>query len=260
MHAYARREWRKVLVVVLVLFVAGMNMIAFMWMKPLLNYLVPFWADPVLAGIDNALFLGNDPWTLLAWLNGPASGMIYHPVWCVLMIFALLMTAWAPPSAQKSAVMLSYFVLWSIVGPMVHMVLPAAGPVFYERMGYGPRYAGLDGGPETKAVADYLWAIYSTRSFGAGSGISAMPSLHVAIATWTVVAFHNFARRFRMVALGGWLVIFLLSISLGWHYAADGIVGTICALCVYFCMLKLFRAKPALAAGRLQPSLSVAAE
>lgn len=263
MHAYARREWRKTLLVALVMSVAGMNMIAFMWIKPLLNYLIPFWADPVLADIDRAIFLGHDPWTLLAWMNGPASGMIYHPVWCVMMIFALLMAASAPPSAEKSAVLLSYFALWSLVGPIVHILLPAAGPVFYERMGYGPRYAGLDGGPETKAVADYLWAIYSTRSFGAGSGISAMPSLHVTIATWTVIAFHTFARRWRVAALVSWLVIFLLSISLGWHYAGDGIVGTIAALFVYFGLLKLFRARSPFTPGRApfrpQPLLARAA-
>ena len=43
-------------------------MIAFMWTKPLLNF-VPFWADPLLARADRLLFLGTDPWKLLDWMN-----------------------------------------------------------------------------------------------------------------------------------------------------------------------------------------------
>lgn len=242
-NQFLRRERPKVLFMAFVMFVAGINMIAFMWMKPLLNYLVPFWADPLLADIDHALFLGHDPWTYLAWLNTPIAGFIYHPVWCILMIFALLMAAWARPSAEKSAILLSYFACWCVVGPVIHMLMPAAGPIFYDRMGYGNRFEGLDGGPETKMVGDYLWAIYATKSFGAGSGISAMPSLHVTIACWTVLAFHHFARRWRPIAIGGYAIILLLSVSLGWHYAIDGIVGTIAAVAVYASCLGLFRMK-----------------
>lgn len=260
MRAYARNNPRKIASMTLFMLLAGMNLIAFMWMKPLLNYLVPFTADPALADIDYALFLGHDPWTLVSWMSFPAAGLIYHPAWFVMMIFALLMTAAAPPSAEKSAVLLGYFVLWSLVGPAIHTMTPAAGPIFYERMGYGPRFASLDGGAETKAVADYLWSIYSTGSFGAGSGISAMPSMHVTISSWTVIAFNFFAPRLRGVAVFGWAVIFLMSIALGWHYACDGIVGAIAALACHYALLRLFRAKPSFGVLRPQPSLSAAAE
>jgi PAP2 superfamily len=162
---------------------AGINLIVFMWMKPLLNKFVPFWADPLLASFDNALFLGQDPWTLLTWLDSPVSGLIYHPLWFIGMIVALLLTAAAPPSDEKSTVLLGYFTLWSVVAPLVHTILPAAGPIFYERMGYGARFAAIDGGPATRMVGDYLWSLHAAGNFGAGSGISAMPSMHVTIST-----------------------------------------------------------------------------
>ncbi len=230
---------------------AGINLIVFMWTKPLLNQYVPFWADPLLANLDQALFLGSDPWTLLAWLNSPLSGLIYHPLWFIGMIAALLLTAAAAPSDEKSAVLLGYFTLWSVVAPLVHMAMPAAGPIFYERMGYGARFAAIDGGPTTRMVGDYLWSLYAAGNFGAGSGISAMPSMHVTISTWTVLAFGFCAPRWRWLALTGWAVIFALSIALGWHYAADGIVGTLAALACHYGLLQLFRAKTRLAQTRV---------
>ena len=247
--AYLRDNRAHSLGVAAIMLLAGANMVGFMWVKPLLNYLVLFRADPMLADLDHMLFLGHEPWSVLSALAFPASGIIYHPVWFVLLIFALLMVASARPSPERSAVLLSYFVLWTLAGPLIHIALPAAGPIFYERMGYGPRFAALDSGAETTAVADYLWSIYASRSFGAGSGISAMPSMHVTMSSWTVVAFAIFARRWLWLAVFAWGVIFVLSIALGWHYAVDGLVGLAAALATYRALRAIFRS------GAVRPEL-----
>lgn len=231
----------KVALSALIVLLSGLNMITFMWMKPLLNYLVPFRAGPWFAQIDWLLFLGHDPWTLLTWLNFPSAGLIYHPAWFVMMILALLIVAWAPASPEKSAMLLSYFVLWSLVGPAIHSLMPAAGPLFYERLGYGSRFAGLHQWPETREVSDYLWAIYSSRQFGAGSGISAMPSMHVAMASWTAMAIATFAPRLALPAIIFATVIYLMSIALGWHYAVDGLVGAAGAVGCYLALRAWFR-------------------
>ena len=57
--ATLRERWKALLVVFVGFELAGLNMIAFMWTKPLLNYLVPFWPDPLLLKIDRLLFFGN---------------------------------------------------------------------------------------------------------------------------------------------------------------------------------------------------------
>ena len=202
----------------------GLNMIVFMWTKPLLNYLVPFWADPYLAGVDRSIF-GTDPWRLLGWLNSDFTAIFYHRVWFALMIIMLLKVLSSPSSREKSATLLTYFALWSLFGPLVHMILPAAGPVFYERMGYGTQFAGLPQAHETREAADYLWRFYVGSKFGPASGISAMPSLHIATTAWIVIAAYLFARRWLWLIVGAAVLIFLLSISLGWHYAIDGVVG-----------------------------------
>ena len=241
-------ERRHVTATALIMLLAGLNMISFMWVKTLLNYHVSFWADPWLAEADFALFGGHEPWAVLHSLDFAGAGLVYHPVWFVLLNFALLMAAAAKPSAKKTAVLLSYFVLWTVVGPLIHTALPAVGPIFYERFGYGARYAALSSSLEVKQVADYLWDIYASKHLGAASGISAMPSMHVAMSTWTVIAFHQFARRWLPVALIGWAVITALSIALGWHYASDGIVGSLAALGTYFALSKAMQLRAS--AGR----------
>ena len=62
-------------------------------------------------------------------------------------------------------------------------------------------------------------ASYATGGFGPGSGISAMPSLHIATTAWMVIAVRVHAPRMTWVISVFALLIFLLSISLGWHYA-----------------------------------------
>jgi hypothetical protein len=238
----------------LCVFLAGLNMTTFMWVKPLLNYLVPFWADPLLADMDKALFLGHDPWILLTWLNSRAMAIFYHRGWFALMVMTLTVVLAQPPSPKKSAVMLTYFALWSIVGPMLHALIPAAGPVFYQQLGYGDRFAHLEAVPETRQLATYLWAVYKDGGFGPASGISAMPSLHIATTVWMIIAMAAFARRWMIpMAISGF-VIFVLSISLGWHYAIDGIVGGAAALLCYRLLLAFYSDRSVLGVKRTSPA------
>jgi hypothetical protein len=228
------------LVIAIGVALAGLNMVTFMWIKPLLNYLVLFDADPALANIDYWLFLGHDPWRLLSFLNSTPMAVFYHRGWFALMIVTLLLALSRPGSTEKSAVMLSYFLLWSVIGPAIHAVLPAGGPIFFEQLGYGDRFAAMQLPEEITSMSNYLWATYSGGTFGPGAGISAMPSLHIATTAWMVIAVCKFAPRWTGVMVGLGLLIFMLSVSLGWHYAIDGIVGAVSAILCYRFGLWLF--------------------
>lgn len=243
-HA-VRNHWRELLLIAFGVVLAGLNMIAFMWAKPLLNHFIPFWADPLLARLDRALFLGRDPFTLLDWLNSMPMAIFYHRGWFALMIVTLLVVLRQPASPQKSAIMLSYFLLWTVAGPVIHILVPAAGPVFFDKLGYGTDFAAIPLPEEMVRMSDFLWAYYSEQRFGPGSGISAMPSLHIATTAWMVIAFHVHARRWTLPVAAAGALIFLLSISLGWHYALDGIVGAAAAVGCYRLCLRLYEAKSA---------------
>ncbi|MFN2100322.1 phosphatase PAP2 family protein [Altererythrobacter sp. MF3-039] len=226
------------LVVLMVL--AWANMMAFLYIKPVLNIFVPFGADPLLADIDKALFFGVDPWVLLCWMNIEFANKFYHPGWFALMIIALMFLFAAPSSPEKTAMALSYFLLWSIVGPLVHTFFPAGGPIFFERLGYGDRFAGLDPGEQTLRAADYLWYNFYNGEFSPAAGISAMPSMHVTMSAWTVLCFYYFARRWWIPVAAISLYIAILSVALGWHYAVDGIAGIALAFAVYLGLRALF--------------------
>lgn len=220
--------------VVLLMVLAWANMMAFLYIKPVLNIFVPFIADPLLADIDKVLFLGTDPWILLSWMNIEFANKFYHPGWFVLMIIALMFLFAAPSSPKKTAMALSYFLLWSIVGPLVHTWLPAGGPIFFERLGYGDRFAALDPGLQTMRAADYLWRNFSNGEFSPAAGISAMPSMHVTMSAWTVLCFYYFARRWWIPVAAISAYITLLSVALGWHYAVDGLAGILLAAGVFY--------------------------
>ena len=219
--------------IVAFMLVAWANMIAFLYIKPVLNIVLPFSADPLLARIDHALFLGNDPWIFLTWLNADFANKVYHPVWFAMMIVALMILFAARTSPKKTAMALSYFLLWSVIGPLVHLLLPAGGPIFYERLGYGDRFAGLDPGQGTLRAVDFLWRMYTTGEFQPAAGISAMPSMHVTIAAWTVLCFACFKPLWAIPVALVCGYITLLSVSLGWHYAVDGLVGALLAVATF---------------------------
>ncbi len=250
-RAFARRDWRVLLLFAFGIFLAGLNMTTFMWTKPLLNYLVPFWADPLLADLDSGLFLGNDPWRLLGWLNSSPMAIFYHRGWFAMMILTLIAVLAAPPSPQKSAVMTTYFLLWSVAGPLIHILLPAAGPIFYAQLGYGDRFAGLASVSETADVATYLWTIYAGEGFGPGSGISAMPSLHIATVAWMIIAVRTFAPRMSVPMMAAGLLVFLLSIALGWHYAVDGVVGAAAAIVCHHLLRACYARRPSWRSDRV---------
>lgn len=241
----ARTHWRELAMAAVGMTVAGLNMCAFMWSKPLLNHYVEFRADPALAALDRMLFLGIDPWRLFDWLNSGALAIFYHRGWFAMMIVTLLLVLTRPPSPQKSAVMLTYFLLWSVAGPVIHLAVPAAGPIFYQRLGYGDAFAGIAPVEEITQVADYLWQVYQGSRFGPASGISAMPSLHIATSAWMMIAVVVFARRWAPVMAALTALIFVLSISFGWHYASDGIVGGVAAVLLHRLCLWFYRDRAA---------------
>ena len=81
---------------------------------------------------------------------------------------------------------------------------------------------------------NYLWTTNVSGEWGAVAGISAMPSLHVALATLFAILAWQCQRW-----LGALLTVFAVatqigSVVLGWHYAVDGYAG---ALLAYGCWI-----------------------
>ncbi len=220
-----------------VLVVLPLFMSAFTSMKVMMPELSPFSWDPTFALWDRWLHGGIDPWRLLHPVFGhPAAtaalNLLYHK-WFLVVNGVLLWQAFTIRDPRLRQQFLIAFVLsWILLGTLAALLTPAAGPCYYGRItdledSFAPLMAYLaeghaQGWNPAFAVQEQLWRLYSSGDLALGGGISAMPSMHVALAVLFVLL------GFRHSRMLGWLMlvfavsILLGSVHLGWHYAIDG--------------------------------------
>jgi hypothetical protein len=190
----------------------------------------PFWADAPIARMEHALF-GIDPTVALRAALHPALHAIevlyyaWVPVQFVA-IYALLLSSY---SRRKAQGILSWALCWIVLGNFVAAILSSAGPVFYDRL-YGVHRFG-DSPAATMAVANMLWSTFQAHSSMVGTGISAAPSLHVAMSVWLALTLRG--TRLYVPAAMYSAAIFIGSITLGWHYVTDGVLGGLGALVLW---------------------------
>lgn len=207
--------------------------------------------DPLFASLDRALFLGHDPWRITHGLLGSpgATGFIdmaYHG-WFVPMSLGVMICAWLPRESfrLRTQYLLSYIAIWIGVGSLLAFVLPAAGPCFYTHFaGPAPEFQALMdklaadqaalGRPVTAlAIQHMLLHSFGGTSLAVGGGISAMPSVHNALAVVFAFAAFRLNRWAGAVMAGYAALIWFGSIHLGWHYAIDGIAAVALAFGIW---------------------------
>ena len=211
----------------------GLQMAVLGWLKIMLPIAQPFWADALLADLDYLVF-GTDPWRLTHALLGWATPLIdrIYVTWAPVKLAALLALLCAPSSDLKSRCLLSYFAIVA-TGAIGQYLLSSAGPVFYPHLELGPRYAELPVPPLVEAARSYLWADYLRAGGNIASGISAFPSLHVAIALWAALAMRSYFPRLQIIGWVWFAFILVGSVHLGWHYVSDSLVACIAAILIW---------------------------
>ena len=199
-----------------------------MWLKVMLPLSVGFWADPALANVDHALFQA-EPWrvanAVFGWAT-PAMDRIYAS-WAPVKFAILCGVVLAPQSQLKTRALISYF-LFGAACSFLQYALPSAGPVFFAALGHGDRFSALQVQPWVETARDYLWRDYLEAGGHIGSGISAMPSVHVAAGLWIALVVRAYFPRLQLLGFAYFGAIFIGSVLLGWHYAVDGIAS--CAI------------------------------
>lgn len=200
-----------------------MQFVLLTWAKAMLPVATSMWADVPLANFEAYLF-GSDVWRLLPaapwWLD-----MIYL-AWAPTVGFAFAAHYFGERS-NRPTVLLSLFLTIGILGTFGQYLLPSGGPIFFERLGLGDRFADMPFMWQSAHASDKLWMAYQGNYISFATGISAFPSIHVATSAWMAVSFrHWFAYLY-------FLTIFLGSVMIGWHYALDGIAGALGAVFCY---------------------------
>jgi hypothetical protein len=205
--------------------------------------------DPQLAGMDRWLF-GSDPGLLLHRLIGsPATtgflDAVYHS-WFVPTTLGLCLVGFCAGRRTRAQYMLSYIGVWLLLGALLAFAFPAAGPAFYAAVvgesGAAPFaavHAQLARAGETRFLTSLGNQAYLVQNLGApelviGGGISAIPSVHNAMAVlFALVSFRaHWVLGIAMTLFA--LLIWAASVYLNWHYAVDGIVGAAGAVAVWF--------------------------
>lgn len=201
---------------------ASLHSVAFNWSKSMLPFFAPFWADRPLADFDEAAF-GMAAWEWASRLAGPASEIfrLAYVAWLPLLILLPVVVLCMRPSKRKTILLTTYLLTW-IIGSVLSFIFSSAGPLFYGPLGLGDRFAALSQQSYMDTIpraAGYLWTNYQNLNAKPGAGISAFPSMHVAVACWFALVIRHWL---------GWVfagLIFFGSFLLGWHYFLDAPAG-----------------------------------
>ena len=210
---------RGFLPLVLGILIIGSFLFSLSYLKSMITSVVPFWADAPLAASDRFLHIDAEAIALSLGSLLPALGFFYG-LWHAAHLGGILWVLhWQ--KEDKARHIVSFMLTWSI-GMFLAYIFSSAGPLFTGQ--FDPSIAPRS----VQKPAEILWANYQANGALIGGGISAFPSMHVAIAAWIAIVMRDRGLAWLgFVFLGG---IFAGSVILGWHYTLDGIAGIAVAL------------------------------
>lgn len=238
----------KSLEIVSVLFGSALLCSSFLIIKTTIPMMMPFWADPMLAAWDRALFGGVDGYVwshqFAPYMTAETAMLFYIPIWAVsMLVFPAVVVVFETDVARKLRYLKIYFYSWLVLGLGLATVMSSAGPIYHDRLLGADVFAALPAslasvgfeGSSVRMLQEGLWQAYQADGGQQlrGSGISAFPSMHVAMATLWACYLTERSKWLAPLGLGYAAVILFLSVFTGWHYAMDGIfsVVAISAVC-----------------------------
>jgi hypothetical protein len=209
----------------------------------------PFSWDVRLEHWDRWLHGGAAPWELLQpFLGHPLVSQLLNVAynsWFFLLWISWMWQFFTLKEPQRRMqFLLSTLAAWIIIGSALATLFSSAGPCYFGRVVAGPDpYQPLMGYLHQASESHLLWALgtqqmlwdgYSLGKLNLGAGISAMPSMHVAMATLFALLGWQTSRRMGILLTAFLACIMIGSVHLGWHYALDGYVSFACAVLIWY--------------------------
>ena len=248
----AVRLWRGIVIGMPPIIALAYFMPSFSLIKSSIPMLNNYDWDQTFIEMDRAIH-GTDPWRLLQPVLGfpiitSLLAKAYH-AWFMLIYFGSMFFAFlVEDRVLRYRFFFSYFTMWAVGGMAMAVGLASVGPCFLDPVVGNAHFADqmryLYAANEVFTVdvlevQEEILVWYDTGAYGLGRGISAMPSMHVALA----FLFYLAIRRISKYA--GWffglfaLVIQIASVHLAYHYAVDGYVSIILVALIWWVMGKV---------------------
>lgn len=210
--------------------------------------------DRQLADIDRFLHFGSAPWRYLyAFAEKPEIRSIielnYNAFWHLICFGSLFFVVTSPLADRVRAHYLAMFLfIWIVLGNVLAGLFLSAGPAFYggatgDEARFSEMLAFLAHSDWVNSAAgfqNYLWKLYQQGQPGIGGGISAFPSVHVALITMNAWFLTSYSRWLGAVAFAYVGFVLASSVYLGWHYAIDGYASIIVVTLAYHLSRRLF--------------------
>lgn len=198
--------------------------------------IVPFYADKILENSDRMIHGGLDTWRILHPIFGIyfitfIISLLYN-LWFIIMFIILFCVTFSIEDRKiRSQYLITYVFIWAFLGNLAAALGSSVGPAFVASFYNDPTFLPLmDYLRETDKIYP-VWALDSQSKLLSdagldgprwGSGISAFPSMHVAVATLNAIYLWRFGALLRWFGVAFLIAIQLGSVHLGWHYAVDG--------------------------------------
>ena len=201
---------------------------------------LPFFADPFFAALDRALHFGTDPYQfshrLFSGVSEIGIAVSYVVLWVpVSLLFSVILAIIDGDRRRRGDYLRLYVLAFLVLGNVLAIAGLSAGPVFYDRIFHTDRFADLTVALEVSGIAEGLigqiqlglWEMYSEGLLALGTGISAFPSVHVAMAT--VITLYASERSVWLIPIASAYLaaIMIFSVHTGFHYAVDGYASII---------------------------------
>jgi hypothetical protein len=196
---------------------------------------------------DRAIFFGYDAWEAFQPVLGfpivTAFLALLYQLWFLLLYPGVLFFAFARIDHDvRRQFFLSYVLSWTLVGGLMATWLASVGPCFVGPILGDTRFddqmAYLNSANEqvpvmTLKVQAMLLEWFDAAENGLGSGITAMPSMHCAIAFLYWIAMRRISKRWGAFFGVFFFITWISSVHLAYHYAVDGLVSLLAVAAIW---------------------------